>query len=278
MESGQTGTAQPLGVGAILDAAFRLYAGQAVNLWKIVALIVIPVQVIDRLVFATSLPSGVFAHDGTLYTSSAQTSTGGAPVIVTIVLGVVSAALAIGALSRLLLGAYTDRPTDWRTSLKFATDRLGPLLWLSLLTGALVIVGFILIIIPGIYLLVSLSVAVPVLMFEGIGGPGAVSRSRRLVSGRWWATFGALFVGVVLIVVVELAIGALVGAIASGVHVDSVGLTEVLGGVGAALATILTYPLFAAIAAVIYIDLRVRKESLDVHHLAQGFDASETMK
>ena len=256
-----SGGARPLGIGEILDAALKLYRARAVELWKLVALIIVPVEVIDRIVFAASLPSGVYAHDGALYAPIG--TVGGAWIVVTIVLRFVAAALVIGALSRGLIDAYIGHPSGWRQSLEYAVDRLAPLLWLALLTSAVVLVGFILFVIPGIYLLVALSVAVPVLMFEGIAGPAALARSRELVSGRWWPTLGALIVGVVLIVAVDFVIAAVVGAIESGGHVNSVGLVVVLSGVATIVSNILTYPLLAAITAVIYIDLRHRKEGLE---------------
>jgi hypothetical protein len=265
------GGARPLAIGEILDAALKLYRARAVELWKLVALIVIPVEVIDRVVFVASLPSGVYAHDGTLYAPSA--SVGGAYIVVTIVLRVVSAALVIGALSRGLLDAYVGLPTGWRHSLEYAGERLGPLIWLSLLTSLVVIVGFILFILPGIYLLVALSVSVPVLMFEGISGPAALARSRELVTGRWWATLGALLVGLVLIIVVDFVIAALVGAIESGGHANSVGLVVVLSGIAAVVSNVLTYPLLAAITAVIYIDLRHRKEGLEPGQVGTGVES-----
>ncbi len=262
------GGARPLGVGEILDAALKLYRARAVELWKLVALIIVPVEVIDRIVFAASLPSGVYAHDGSLYAPVG--TVGGAWIVVTVVLRFVGAALVIGALSRGLIDAYIGHPSGWRQSLAYAVDRLAPLLWLALLSSAVVLVGLILFVIPGIYLLVALSVSVPVLMFEAISGPNALARSRELVSGRWWPTFGALLVGVVLIVAVDFVIAAVVGAIEAGGHVNSVGLVVVLSGLATIVSNALTYPLLAAITAVLYIDLRHRKEGLEPGALRQG--------
>ncbi|HWK17919.1 MAG TPA: hypothetical protein VNR66_10745 [Solirubrobacteraceae bacterium] len=262
------GGARPLGIGEILDAALKLYRARAVELWKLVALIIVPVEVVDRIVFAASLPSGVYAHDGSLYAPVG--TVGGAWIVVTIVLRFVAAALVIGALSRGLIDAYVGHPSGWRQSLEYAADRLAPLLWLALLTSLVVLVGFILFVIPGVYLLVALSVAVPVLMFEGIAGPAALARSRELVSGRWWPTLGALIVGVVLIIAVDLVITAVVAAIESGGHVNSVGVVIVLSGMATIVSNVLTYPLLAAITAVIYLDLRHRKEGLEPGALRRG--------
>ena len=86
-------------------------------------------------------------------------------------------------MSKCLLDAYTGHPTDWRHSLQFAASRIGPLLWLAILAEVLLTIAFILLVIPGIYLLVCWTLALPVLMFEGIGGYGALRRSRELIGG-----------------------------------------------------------------------------------------------
>jgi hypothetical protein len=271
MEAGQTaGAARPLGIGEILDAAIKLYRRKATDLWKIVALIVIPVRVVDQVLLFASFPSDVYAHDGTYYSYTTGTSSA-LPVIVILVLGLIAASLTVGALSKCLLDAYVGRQSDWRQSLAFARDRLASLLWLSIIAGVLLLIGYAALIIPGLFLTVAWSVAVPVLMFEGVGGFRALSRSYALVKGRWWATFGAYVVAIILIIVASFLVGLLFGAIESGLHVNSVGLTLVLDGLGSIIGDLITYPFLAAVAAVIYIDLRVRKEALDLELLADSF-------
>lgn len=55
-------------------------------------------------------------------------------------------------------------------------------------------IGFVFFIIPGIYLMVTLSLAIPVYMFEEGGIGEAFSKPFRLVSGKWWSTLGLLFI------------------------------------------------------------------------------------
>jgi hypothetical protein len=263
MEAGQTvGGARPLRIGEVLDAAIKLYRRKATDLWKIVALIIIPVRIIDQLVLYASFPSDVYAHDGSYYSSTGGTGSA-LPFIVLFALGLIAASLTVGALSKCLIDAYLGRPSDWRRSLAFARERLASLLWLSIIAGVLLFVAYLLLIIPGIWLTVAWSVAVPVLMFEGKGGFGALTRSMELVRGRWWATFGAYVVAIILIIAVGVVVGIVFAAIESGLHVNSVGLTLVLDGLGNIIGDIIAYPFLAAVAAVIYMDLRVRKEGID---------------
>jgi hypothetical protein len=70
--------------------------------------------------------------------------------------------------------------------------------WMLLFTGigyAVVIsLGFLLLIIPGIYLAVALSFIYIVRMEEGITFFEAINRCIKIVSGNWWFTFGLIIV------------------------------------------------------------------------------------
>jgi hypothetical protein len=261
---------RPLGVGDVLDAAVKLYTRNAVSMWKIVACVVVPVSLINQIIVGASLPSGAYVYHGTLYTPTGQLSTPAAGVIAGIVLSIVAVLIANGALSLSLVDAYIGQPLDWVASLRAAGSRLGSLLWLAILWTVLVIVGFIAIILPGIWLLVVWSVGIPALMFEHLGGFKALGRSFDLVRGRWWATFAELLVAIIMLVLVSLVLGLILGAIEKGLKVDSIGLWLAFNWLIALFSDLVSYPFIAAVIAVIYIDLRVRKEALDLELLAGG--------
>lgn len=258
-----------LQVGEIVSQAWNLYRGQAMNLWTIVAVIVIPVQalavIIERLVLAGGHS---FVFNGTIYTTDSTALVSLTVVVFSVLAGLV----AVGAVSKCLLDAYTGHPTDWRHSLQFAASRIGPLLWLAIICEVLLTIAFILLVIPGIYLLVCWMLALPVLMFEGIGGYGALRRSRELISGYWWTAFGALLVGLIAIIVFYVVLGLILNAIANSSSHISVIL--VLGGISRIIAGIVTYPIFAAISAVIYIKLRASKEGVAAQDLVAAGESS----
>jgi hypothetical protein len=265
-----TGGLRPLGVGETLDAAIKLYRSNAVTLWKIVAVIAVPLQVIDVIVRRISLPGDVILQDGQLYTFSGSSGAGSTvALILVVVLGLLAALLSNGATFKVVLDAYLGRSTDWRESIAFARHRLLSLLWLGILITVLVVIGFVLLVIPGLWLIVAVSVAVPALMLEGVGGFAAIKRSMQLVDGRWWATLLRLIAALLLYGVLTALVSLLIRAIANGIH--NVTLFLVLGGVLAAIASVIATPFIASVITVIYIDLRVRKEALDIELLAAGF-------
>jgi uncharacterized membrane protein YeaQ/YmgE (transglycosylase-associated protein family) len=265
------GRLKPLDIGQTLDAAVNLYSKNAITLWKLVAIVIVPIEVIEVLLRRVTLPSDVFLSHGTLYThGSTSSASSSVALLVVSLLGLFGQLLATGAVFKLQLDAYLGRPHEIRESLEFAFagHRLLSLLWVGIIATVMIVVGLILIIVPGIYLFVALSVAVPVLMLEGQKGMAAISRSMSLVSGRWWPTLGRLIVGLILYIVAVFVIGAIAGAIAHST--TNVTLYEVIQGLIGALISILLAPFFAAIINVTYIDLRVRKEGADHGTLISG--------
>lgn len=269
------GDLRPLSVSETIEAALRLYRENAVTLWKIVALIIVPIEIIEVIIRRVSLPSGVFVHDGGLYVFSltGQNNNQGATValLLVVVLGLLAQLLATGAVFKLQLDAYLGRPHDLEESFEFAAPRVFSLLWLGIILTVLAVIGFILFVIPGIWFVVAASVAVPALMLEGVTGFSALRRSMSLTAGRWWATFGRLLVALVLYAIADVIIGLIANGLDSAFNVSNVTLYLIINGVISAIIVILLSPFAAAVFNVIYIDLRVRKEGLTRQQLGAGF-------
>jgi lipid-A-disaccharide synthase-like uncharacterized protein len=120
-----------------------------------------------------------------------------------------------------------------------------PLVAVGILYGLGVALGFVLLIIPGLYLLVIWSVVAPVTVLERPGVFAAFGRSRQLVRGNGWAVFGVILIVFLAVVVVSVA----AGIAASGL--GSVGRALVQWAVNAAFA-----PVTALSASVLYFALR----------------------
>jgi hypothetical protein len=93
-----------------------------------------------------------------------------------------------------------------RETLARVRPRVNTLTLAGLLASVGILIGFILLIVPGLYLLTIWSVIVPVVMLEGTGVTQAFGRSRNLVRGNGWNAFGVI----VLTVLVLIAIGIVV--------------------------------------------------------------------
>jgi hypothetical protein len=262
---------RPLDVGETLDAAVNLYSRNAVKLWTLVATVMVPVYALIVIIRRLTLPSGVFVHNGSLYTfGNTSSSAYNVGLVATGVLALLGYLLATGAVFKFQLDAYLGRPADVRESFTYAfgRHRLLSLLWLGIIVTIAVGIGFVLLIIPGVYLFVALAFAIPVLMLEGLRGMSAISRSISLTTGRWWATFGRLLIGLILYVVAVFLVGVIGSAITHGV--SSVSLYLIINGCVGIIISVFLAPFYAALVNVTYVDLRVRKEGIGHDALLSG--------
>jgi len=265
-----TGDMRPLGIGEILDAGIKLFLRHWRPLVLSVVGLILPVQILSALVTASVAP-----EQFDLTTSESGVEEGeeaefliGQGVIA--VLSVISVLLATAVCFKAVADAYLGVEPDWRRSLRFAVRRLGGLFGVALIGGLLVVLATLALIVPGIWLFVMYSVSVPALLLERIGPVQALRRSFRLVRGRWWPTAGVLVVGYLLI--------GIIGALVTGVFMlvpslaaEGNTLAGALGSVvGGTVGSVLTTPYSAAVVTLLYFDLRVRKEGLDLQLIAEG--------
>lgn len=79
-----------------------------------------------------------------------------------------------------------------------------PLLLLGIIIMIFSFFGFFAFVIPGLYLIVVLPLSIPAYFFERKGIIEAIGRSFNLIKGKWWSTFGLLFVSSILMYVVSM--------------------------------------------------------------------------
>jgi hypothetical protein len=129
--------------------------------------------------------------------------------------------------------------------LKAAAPVLGQLIVVGLAAGVCIVIGLILLIVPGLILITIWSVAAPVIVLERPPGLSALGRSRELVRGNGWQVFGVIFVLGILVTIVSAAIDAGAESAGSGAGL----VVRVIVGV-------LTAPLSALSFSVLYFELR----------------------
>ena len=143
--------------------------------------------------------------------------------------------------------------------------------WVVVILAALVFVGAIFIVTIPVVLWVAIrwSVALPALFAEGIGPVKALGRSWNLVRDNWWRTLGILIIVTIMASLIQTALGFLFGGVAAVVP----GLSDDLRAGVVTTVTTLVDALVGAITPIaitmLYLDLRVRKEGLDLDQLAR---------
>jgi hypothetical protein len=143
--------------------------------------------------------------------------------------------------------------------------------WGVVILGVLVAIGFIgIVTIPVvIWVLIRWSVAMPALFAEGIGPVKALGRSWNLVRDNWWRTLGVLIMVSIMVSLIQTALAFLFGGVAAVVP----GLSDDVRAGVLTTVTTLVDALVGAITPIaitmLYLDLRVRKEGLDLDQLAR---------
>jgi len=164
----------------------------------------------------------------------------------------------------ILHAAFQDmrhRPVRLAESLNVALSRFLPLIGLAFVAGFLILLGLILLIIPGLILYMMWFVGVPACVVERLGPWTSLRRSRELTKGYRWKLFALallILVGSIGSSLIESVLGALAGPV--------VGLSGQLiwSGIWAAFSAI--------VITVTYYHLRVIKEGVDIEQITAVFD------
>ncbi|MFI1105337.1 hypothetical protein [Streptomyces melanogenes] len=294
---------RPLGVGEILDGAVSTMRAHWRTVLGLTLTVAVITQIADILVQRYLLPdppeidpnaTGTEAIDQA-FDSLRSSLLGLLPVGVLALIGTVfvTAVLTV-VISRSVLG----RPVTWREAWAEARPRLLPLLGLlvllplmagavvgiSILPGALIGsdagaalagLGGLAAVVVVIWLLVQFSLAAPALMLERQGLVKSLRRSAKLVRGAWWRIFGITLLTLLLTFILSMiiaipftVIGTLVddggGSLFSGSTSDFGWPFLIITGIGAVIGSAITYPISAGVAALLYVDQRIRREALDL--------------
>jgi len=116
----------------------------------------------------------------------------------------------------------------------------------------------------------------PVMFIENVGLGAAMGRSWRLVHGRWWRTFLISFLVILVWYFARIALEAFI-ALANGLIGVVVSSYVVLSITQAAaiIVAALVNPVVQIAIVLIYFDLRVRSEALDLFQLAEHVSSSQ---
>jgi hypothetical protein len=125
-----------------------------------------------------------------------------------------------------------------------AAPYVGTLILNGILAGIAIVIGFVLIIVPGLILITIWSVISPSIVVEDRGVIDAFGRSRELVRGHGWQVFGAIVLAFLIIVAVGIVLSII------GAAIGDAGLV-ILRAVG----NVLTAPVAALVSSILFFDL-----------------------
>jgi hypothetical protein len=250
---------RPLGVAEILDGSFRAIRRNPAAMFAPAA-----VLAVVRVAATAGLQLGGYRFLNSVALQLLGTFVIGA------VLGTVLSGLLAAVVTQDVLGVRITA----RQALTRLRGRIWALLGLAVASTVLQTLGLIVLAVPGIWLWGLWAVAVPAMVVERTTIRGALARSRQLVTGMWWRVWGIRALAYLLASLLGIVVSVPFLALASAVTGSGGLLTSSTSGspavyvliisVGSVLSATLTEPVRAGIDALLYVDLRMRREGLDI--------------
>jgi hypothetical protein len=164
----------------------------------------------------------------------------------------------------ILHAAFQDmrrRPVRVVESLNVGLSRFFPLIGIAFVQGFLILLGIILLIIPGFILYTMWFVGLPACVVERLGPWASLRRSRELTKGYRWRLF---------------ALAVLLPVVNAGSSVIASVLTALAGPIAGLTGQLIWTGMAAAFSGVLftvtYYDLRVIKEGVDIDQITAVFD------
>lgn len=298
---------KPMNAGDILDQAIRIYRHNFVSLVTIVAIIAVPVILVQVLFFASLIP---FTLDGSPSPEFGTDPTAvlglGAVSYVVVLIGAILAIFQNAALAWFVSERFLGRPATVRQAYGNALRR-----WLSLLIAALLLS----LAVGGLFLFLFAGAFVPFLALGAFGAndtaagaaaglavlclcvliipafvvaiflytrwtfwnqaivlekynsTGGLGRSWKLTKGSFWRVLGFNFI--LVIIIGAFSAGPIYLLSFATIFLPSPFIGAILQTLASSLITMIMTPLQFAVLTILFYDLKIRKEGFDLQFQMQ---------
>jgi glycerophosphoryl diester phosphodiesterase family protein len=249
---------RPRKVGELFSLALDLYGKSWARLMAIAAIVTVPLTLVQYYLWDSvrdirPTTFGFEAARGSLARTAVASAVVG-------ILGFFIYQVLVGAVARSAAGVTLGRDLGIGDAYRFGYARMWSILLVGLLVALSVMGGFLLLVIPGFFVMTRLFAAIPALVIEGKRGRAALRRSWFLVEGHGWRVFGII-----------ILVGLITGLVSSvfAIATDQGWLGQ---AVAAALSGIVTGPFTALVGTLLYLDLRARSEKPTITAIGHEFD------
>ncbi len=268
---------RPLEIGDLLDETFRMYRRHFLLIAAISVILAIPSAALYGLALAW-FSTGLAATSSPTDLGPVLGFVGaiGASALVSFLFLPFSHSAIVYAACESALGRQVTAGGVFKGVMRRYFPLLGYWLIFNTLTAELAIFLCIAPFILWLWVFVMWVAVVPAMFVEGIGISAAVTRSRQLVQGRWWRTFLILFLTYVLYFVLSIALNGFINLAQGllGLVVSQFVASAITLASGQIIAALIA-PVAQIVFVLIYFDLRVRREALDLFQMAYRLPAQQ---
>ncbi|WHI51497.1 hypothetical protein P3339_01285 [Microbulbifer sp. MLAF003] len=189
-------------IGEAISEGWQLSKGKKRTVWFAIILYVIAIAAIS---FVAGLLTGYPAFDPVEAGNASLSST----IIYNLITAIVGVPLVVGMM---MVGIKIARKEETSGTEVFAHfDKIVPLCVTYIIMSILMGIGFLLLVIPGIYLAVAYMMALPLVIDQNLGPWKALEASRKAITKNWFAFLG--FFIVLLLIYIAGGLALLIGLI-----------------------------------------------------------------
>jgi serine/threonine protein kinase len=235
------------GLGALYRRAFALYSEYFPQFLKLSLLAHIPVIVVSLMMLALRLADSRLSKTTTVLI--------GVPIgLLSMAANFVTASTISGVTVIIVtqLAVAPMKPVELRAAFNVLRKRWRPFLNTGIRLTLRILLGYILLFIPGLVMSIRYMLWAPVVLMEGLQKKAAMKRARALASRSWLTMIILMVVHLAVPTIVGALIGAFTGATARDKHGIQIKITSQL----ASLVNIFVLPLLSIVPALVYLKMR----------------------
>lgn len=242
---------QPQTIGEILDTGFKLYFKSFKHVFFI-SLVMNSLWLIYSFVYGADIAqNGVQAND--------------AFGIISMIIGILMIYIIFQvAIIHRINNFATNSMVNIGESFQLGLKIFLPMLLATLLNGLIIMIGLILLLIPGVVLAIYLMLFPVAMTIESCGPVQALQRSMDIVKQNWWRSMLVLTVVMIVYMILYSVIGLTVGITVAMTSPEDINEYAFLfDSIGAIIGTLLG-PLAFSMLITLFHDLRLRREGVDI--------------
>jgi hypothetical protein len=262
---------RPLSLGELLDRTFSLYRR---HFLLFIGISAIPYSIFFVINLGGAILPVILRNTGSAKLGTAgiaAAAVGGVFALIAIFIAMIAFFFSVGGTVFAVSDLYLGRQTTIRESLNRVRGHAGTIFGVSILTGLLIGVGFIALVIPGVYLMCRVCVAIASALLEDLGPSDSIRRSFELTrdfAGRAFLIYLLYFALVGVAAIFQAPFGVMMGI--SAKQPQMLIFWTILAQVGNFVGSILIAPVSTISFALFYYDLRVRKEAFDLQMMMRA--------